>query len=278
VGGGLNGQINNPIFFATIIANNTAGTSSTADLSIGRNDPIGQFCLVRNPGASAGSFPASSQNLTNVDPLFGTLQNLGGPTPVLPLLNHSPAIDWIPAGSDPFTTDQRGANFIRPRDGNDGRTAVLNGSDAGAYEQYLNMFEAEAFTVVAITTGITNVTVNEARASAGAMANLRSNQSGQLVTYRVASVPSGTYTLIVRVKKGPNAGIFQLATASAQGGPFTNIGGTQDTYATTDTWTELSVGTVTFASVGTKYFRLTVTGKNGASSSFQLFPDFIMLR
>ncbi len=278
VGGGLNGSINNPIFFATIIANNTAGTTSTADLSIGRNDPIAQYCLVQNAGSSPGSFPASAGNITGVDPLFGTRQNLGGPTTVLPLLNHSTAIDRIPASAETFTTDQRGTNFIRPRDGNDGATPARNGSDIGAYEQYLTMFETEAQTAVAQTTGITHTTVSDVRASAGAMTNLRSNASGQFVTYRVAGVPSGTFTLIVRVKKGSNAGIFQLAVATAQGGPYTNIPGTQDTYAATDTWADLSLGAVTFSSSGTKYFRFTTTGKNSASSSFQLFPDFIMPR
>ena len=59
-----------------------------------------------------GSFAASGNNLTDGDPLLAPLGNYGGPTPTMPPLPGSPAID---AGSDDatnapysFATDQRG--------------------------------------------------------------------------------------------------------------------------------------------------------------------------
>ena len=60
----------------------------------------------------------------NADPKLGTLGNHGGPTPTIPLLAGSPAIDAIPAG-DPSCTgsDQRGM----PRPGG-------SACDIGAFE------------------------------------------------------------------------------------------------------------------------------------------------
>ena len=53
-------------------------------------------------------------NYTNSTPLFAPLSNCGGPTMTMPPLPGSPAID---AGNDAaasqFTTDQRGAGYLR---------------------------------------------------------------------------------------------------------------------------------------------------------------------
>jgi len=81
-------------------------------------------------------------DLSNVDPLLGSLQGNGGPTPTHALQLGSPAIDAIPAADctydhdgDPgtsevaLTKDQRGA--MRPREGNGG---APSGCDIGAYE------------------------------------------------------------------------------------------------------------------------------------------------
>ena len=65
-----------------------------------------------------------------VDPIVGTLQDNGGATPTVALLDGSPAID---AGSNPnnLTRDQRGEEFPRELDGNGDGEAI---ADIGAFE------------------------------------------------------------------------------------------------------------------------------------------------
>ncbi|MSU59040.1 MAG: DUF5011 domain-containing protein, partial [Pedosphaera sp.] len=61
-----------------------------------------------------GSFTSTGTNLTTGNPLLAPLGNYGGPSPTMPPLTNSPAID---AGSDSatnsFATDQRGVGFPR---------------------------------------------------------------------------------------------------------------------------------------------------------------------
>lgn len=94
----------------TIVANNTGGNcaGTTTITSNGNNLDSANSC----------GFAAAS-DITNQDPLLGTLANNGGPTQTRELLAGSPAID---AGNNCPPTDQRGA--IRPS----------NGCDIGAFE------------------------------------------------------------------------------------------------------------------------------------------------
>jgi hypothetical protein len=53
-------------------------------------------------------------NLTSGNPLLAPLGNYGGPTPTMPPLPGSPAIDaGIDAAASMFTTDQRGTGYPR---------------------------------------------------------------------------------------------------------------------------------------------------------------------
>lgn len=74
-----------------------------------------------------------------------------------------------------------------------------------------------------------------------------------------------------------NVGKFQVAAAEALVGSYTNLGAVQDGYASSSSYTSVTLPNVTFSSFGTKFIRFTVTGKNGSSSSYQVFPDFIEL-
>lgn len=75
---------------------------------------------------------SNSGDINNTDPKLGTLENWGGPTPTIPLLPGSPAIDaGNPLGCKDsqghlLTTDQRG--MPRPNKEDTG------GCDIGAYE------------------------------------------------------------------------------------------------------------------------------------------------
>jgi len=93
------------------------------------------FNLVGDADGSTGWLLAEAGNLGNtsfpVDPKLGPLQNNGGSTPTMALLNGSPAIDQ--GNSFGLTTDQRG--FARPADnGAIADASGGDGSDIGAYE------------------------------------------------------------------------------------------------------------------------------------------------
>lgn len=139
-GGGLNvdlypsGQASNGEMHNSIVAGNTrVSTTAASDISIaGMGVLIGTYDLI-GTGGGGTIYNGSYGNQVGVaHPKLGPLGNYGGPTPTVPLLAGSPALD---AGSNadsqdtwyypprPLTTDQRGL----PR--------IYNGTmDIGAYE------------------------------------------------------------------------------------------------------------------------------------------------
>jgi hypothetical protein len=195
----------------------------------------------------------------------------GGPNnlPVHPLLSGSVAIDLTANGQ---TIDQRG--YARPQDGNLDGTSL---NDVGAYEMFPRQFEAERL-FVTHSSGDNVEVVNDARASAGQNANLQSNAVNDFATFQTPSLPVGTYHITLRIKKTTNAGIFQLSIGSSPNSTI-NFGSPQDTYASSAliSYVELNYGYFTVSTAGARYFKLKVTGKNVASSGYQLFPDFILL-
>jgi hypothetical protein len=87
----------------------------------------------------------------------------------------------------------------------------------------------------------------------------------------------GTYSVKVRAKKDSNWGIFQMRTSDALNGTYANLGGSKDMYASGPSFTEITIGNITFAASGTKGFKFLVKGKNTASSGYRLLFDYIKL-
>jgi hypothetical protein len=273
-GGGLHVAFANPIFSGNLVGKNTAPSSPDVYSTTLRE--VGSSNLIQNNSGAEAALPAGP-NIVGVDPMISeTLENRGGLNRVHRLLPNSPAIDAIATHGQPPATDARGANFPRPRNGTDGANPARNGYDIGSFEQNPYQWEAESLSVVANTASY--ATAADGNASGNTVGNLKATSANQSVTYRTPTIPTGTYTVVVRVKKAANAGIFQTAMSNSQSGTYTSVGSAQDTYASTATWTELVVGTINVGSSGQKYVRLTATAKNASSSSFQLFPDSILLR
>jgi CSLREA domain-containing protein len=133
-GGGIAHQNSTPaILRNTIVANNTAGTTSP-DL---RGTITSQgFNLVGN-NSGATITPATGDQIGTfaapLDPLLGPLQNNGGFTETRALLAGSPAIDKGDDNSTSPTADQRG--FARPVDLNDATYPnTSDATDIGAFE------------------------------------------------------------------------------------------------------------------------------------------------
>jgi len=116
-GGGIaNYYQGGPITLAgTILANSTKGGNCSG--------PITDKGYNLDSGTSCG-FKLRS-DLNNTNPLLGPLQNNGGPTQTMALLQGSPAIDWVNNSVDCPSTDQRGD--VRP----DNHESAC---DIGAYE------------------------------------------------------------------------------------------------------------------------------------------------
>ncbi len=125
----------------------------------------------------------------------------------------------------------------------------------------------EAESLSRTTSGPAATNDTDAAASAGVRVTLASTAVGQWVQFTTPSIPAGTYTLQMSDKHNNNRGILQASVDGA------NVGATLDQYASPATYPTTTLGTVTFASPGTHTIRLTVTGKNAASSSFTLSAD-----
>ena len=104
---------------SNLVANNTG--ANLGDISGDGETISGGNNLVGNANDVSG---LADTDITDVDPLLGELQDNGGATQTIALLEDSPAID---AGSNPdnLTTDQRGDGFDR---------TVGDAIDIGAFE------------------------------------------------------------------------------------------------------------------------------------------------
>ncbi|MEQ1750174.1 MAG: choice-of-anchor Q domain-containing protein, partial [Prosthecobacter sp.] len=112
-GGGIGNSYGAVTLANCIVAENTA--PSGADISNSGSTPFGSATVTRvgvnivrshlnNGNTATDSGPAA----LNADPLLNVLGNYGGPTPTMPLLPGSPALDQTSVLNPALTTDQRG--------------------------------------------------------------------------------------------------------------------------------------------------------------------------
>ena len=126
-------------------------------------------------------------------------------------------------------------------------------------------FEAEAMAVVHSGTGSSLQT--DANTSGGQWISLDAENTGSWMEFTTPTVAAGTYTVKMRYKGHSNRGQLTLRVDGTQ------VGTTLDQYASPSTYPERTFGTVTFGSAATHKLRLTVTGKNSASSGYVLSAD-----
>ena len=126
-------------------------------------------------------------------------------------------------------------------------------------------FEAENLSYT--PSGATASAQTDANSSGGHWVLLSGNSVGDNITFSIPTVQAGTYSLQMEWKGLGSRGILQFAVDG------TNLGPTLDQYSSSATYPTTTFGTVTFASAGTHTIRLTVTGKNSASSGYGLSAD-----
>jgi LPXTG-site transpeptidase (sortase) family protein len=124
-GGGIYSEsINTPTLRSTILAGNSAGTSGSDCYGVIIS---GDYNLIGDDTDCI--FSALAYDQVGVDPLLGPLADNGGETLTRALLTGSPAIDWIPSGTNGCGTtvasDQRGEARPSPTGG---------ACDVGAFE------------------------------------------------------------------------------------------------------------------------------------------------
>lgn len=140
------------------------------------------------------------------------------------------------------------------------------GGGSPAPVEYLHEAESLSYTASDTVTEFT-----DSLASAGSADKLDANAVNDQITYSVPVSTSGNYSVKVRYKTQPSRGIFQLSVGG------TTVGAPVDQFATTSTWIEATLGTVTIGSAGTQSFTMKVTGKNASSSGYNLTIDSIRL-
>jgi len=250
---------------ASIVGQNTAPSGPDV------YGPVNQLIdsLIGNNSGTVIPPGVIDHSLINVSPnLDPVLRDLGGPyhTKVHRPFPGSQVIDYVLNPPSGFATDDQ-RKVIRPQFG----AWSPSMPDIGAVE--ITRLETEALTVAAKSSDA-HVPVSGSQYSAGQGTNLQSNANNDFVTYSTSGAfPGGTYNVKIGFKKGTSGGKFQFAHANFQNGPFTNIGGVQDGFASSNTWVTVDFGNVTFTSANTKYFRFLVTGTSGTGR--QIFPDFI---
>jgi hypothetical protein len=126
-------------------------------------------------------------------------------------------------------------------------------------------FEAESLTDT--PSGATASVQTDTNSSGGKWVELAGNSVGDSISYAVPSVTAGTYQVQMKWKGNTSRGILQL---SVDG---TNVGPTLDQYSAAQSYPTTTFGPVTFSATGPHTIKLTVTGKNGSSSNYQLSSD-----
>jgi len=89
--------------------------------------------------------------------------------------------------------------------------------------------------------------------------------------FTLPNLPGGTYAFKLNYLAGPNRGI---ATFTVDNVP---LGGALDQYAEAPAYLDKNFGTLSFANAGSHVMRLTVAGKNPASTGFTLSADRFVL-
>jgi hypothetical protein len=247
----------------TIVANNTDSFGTAPDVSGNLQSSVSD--LIRSStGVSGGN-----NIIFGADPLLGPLSTVDGTPATHALLPGSRAIDAGIADTTEFpdNLDERG--FPRPTDGNGDNVVAF---DMGAFE--FDPWQTERL-VVAAKSSDSHTIVNDPGYSNSQGTWLQSNATNDFVTYKAPLPGAGTYTVKVRVRRGNNRGQFRVQTASNLTGTYTNLGAVQDAFRSSADFVTITLGNFTVASAGTKYFKFLITGKNAASSGFQLTLDYM---
>ncbi len=155
------------------------------------------------------------------------------------------------------------------------RTDAKNKNYYWTADAFLNRYiEAEDASITATSSGDTHAISTDVGLSGAKGRVFTGNAATDFVTLKLPSVAPGTYGIQLRVKRGPDRGVIQTAIDNGSG-VFADVGSARDLYAATADTVVQDLGSFSFATAGDKYLRLTLTGKNGASSGYSVLVDYV---
>ncbi|HEY7375589.1 MAG TPA: hypothetical protein VIF57_25755 [Polyangia bacterium] len=279
--------------FGSIVAGNYSTSTLDWNINDSWNNEHGLFNCVNGSfiHVAPGSPRPTDMGGCKLDvrnPFLGPLTTLGGEgdLPLHPLLASSPAVDATVG--DRTRDDQRddwidGVDQTMPPayalfdplvDGDGDGTAVR---DLGAYERN-DRWQTELLAVRAQgPASYAIVTIPGGYDRGAGTIYAAASASNEFVTYALPIGEAGHYDVTVRARTDADAGKFQVAIADDPAGPWTALGGEQDGYASPAGFASLGPLPAFFAAPGERLIRLSVTGKNAASSGYRMYLDYIEL-
>ena len=106
----------------------------------------------------------------------------------------------------------------------------------------------------------------------------QSNAVGDSISYLLPNILPGTYDIKIGIKRTSSRGTAQLYVYPE--GNFTagaNVGSPQDFYGGSSSYEELDLGNLTITTSGNQILRFKVTGKNAASTGYNMVFDYVRL-
>ena len=120
--------------------------------------------------------------------------------------------------------------------------------------QTLTLLEAESLPMAAFTPGTSAHIADDPDESSGHGVVLEGKRAGDFLTLTVPIPKSGNYNVKMRMKNGPNRGIWQLTTGEVSRASV-------DQFCHWATFPEVDFGNFTFNTAGDQAFKFTVTGE-----------------
>jgi rhamnogalacturonyl hydrolase YesR len=172
---------------------------------------------------------------------------------------------WTAFSGSPFLTNWQNVLTVPASDG--GLFRLRSSAPVAPPAPFT--FEAESLSYS--TNGATASLQSDTNASAGAWVLFNSTGTNSYIEFTLPNVPSGTYDLRLSFKCANNRAQLAFSVDGAL------VGSALDQYWTSAVFTELSIGTVNFASSASHPIRLAVSGKSAASKGYTLAADKFML-
>ncbi len=258
------------VFIYDFVNDGTSTTNSELNFGLLRNDwsPKPSYSAMAVLASTLGSLPWTSALIENSST---KVEQYGSGTNFM-------IAAWTVAGDTQNITLSlpSGSYTLRDWQGRDTVVASVGGSlpvQINGLPQYVlpRNFETENLTVanyVSASGGTERIMPVDPSLSNADGTILDSNNIGDYVTFVVPNIAVGTYDVRVGVKKYPARGIFQLQIGRADNfsGTVSNVGTSQDEYASTAVYSELDLGNWTPGTSSDKWFRFLVSGKNAAST------------
>lgn len=129
--------------------------------------------------------------------------------------------------------------------------------------------EAESLDVAG-SSGDPISTFADATSSAGASLRYEATAVGDHIALKAGDVPPGDYRVALGMRVAPNRATVQVSIGGVA------VGGPVDAHAASAGASRFDLGVVTITS-GSPEIRLTVTGRNAASSSYAIYADYVEL-